>query len=105
MNSSCKGRDVHFLLLHGVPLTPRCPEGCFGQAIVARDMTEPCNLPSLDSCRRMFPVGPRRADHVPHPVVGLVLQAGDAEKFLRALDLESLDPILRISKQGPCLTS
>ena len=40
-----------------------------------------------------------------HPVVGLVLQVGDAEKFSRPLALESLDPSLRISKQGPCLTA
>ena len=29
-------------------------------------------------------------DFAPHPVVGLVLQVGDAEKFLQALGPESL---------------
>ena len=40
-----------------------------------------------------------------HPVVGLVLPVGDAEKFSHSLGLESLDPLLRVSKQGPCLTA
>ena len=35
----------------------------------------------------------------PHPVVGLVLQVEDAEKFLQALGLESLGPFLKVSKQ------
>ena len=30
------------------------------------------------------------ADFAPHPVIGLVLQVGDAEKFPQALGLESL---------------
>ena len=41
----------------------------------------------------------------PHPVVGLVPQVGDAEKFPQALGLVSLDPFFRVSKQGPCLTA
>ena len=32
------------------------------------------------------------------------LQVGDTEKFPRALGFESLDPFLRVSKQGPCIT-
>ena len=43
-------------------------------------------------------------DLVPHPVVVLVLQVRDAEKFPQA-HLESLDPFLTVSKQGPCLTA
>ena len=42
-------------------------------------------------------------DLAPDPAVGLLLQAGDAEKFPHAL--ESLDPFFRISKQGPCFTA
>ena len=42
---------------------------------------------------------------VPHPVVGLVLQNRKAEKFPPALDLESIELFLRVSKQGPCLTA
>ena len=34
----------------------------------------------------------------PHPVVGLVLQVEDAEKFPQALGLESLDPFLKVRK-------
>ena len=38
-------------------------------------------------------------------LVSLVLQVGDAEKLPRTLGLDSLDPFLRVSKQGPCLTA
>ena len=34
-----------------------------------------------------------------------MLQGGDTERFPQALGLESLDPFLRVSKQGPCLTA
>ena len=34
-----------------------------------------------------------------------MFQVGDAEKFPQALGLESLDPFLRVSKRGPCLTA
>ena len=34
----------------------------------------------------------------PHPVVGLVLQVEDAEKFPQALGLESLDPFRKVRK-------
>ena len=34
-----------------------------------------------------------------------MLQVGDAEKFLQALGFESLDPLLRVSQQGPCFTA
>ena len=51
------------------------------------------------------------ADLAPHPGVSLVLQGGDAEKFLQALGFESLYPFLfvfvlfcKVSKQGPCFT-
>ena len=30
---------------------------------------------------------------------------GDAEKFPQALDFESLDAFLTVSKQGPCFTA
>ena len=41
----------------------------------------------------------------PHPVVGLVLQVGNAEMFRQALGIESLEPFSRASKQDPCFTS
>ena len=45
------------------------------------------------------------ADLAPHPVVGLVLQIGDTVKFPHAFRFESLEPFLRVSKQGPCFTT
>ena len=42
----------------------------------------------------------------PHPVVGVVLQVGDAERFPQAFGFEGLDPFLRVSEQGPiCFTA
>ena len=49
--------------------------------------------------------GPKEVDLAPHPVVGLVLQVGDTEKFSQALDFEGLDIIFRVSKQDPCFTA
>ena len=40
-----------------------------------------------------------------HPVVGLVFQVGDAEKFPRASGYESLDPFFRVREQGPRFTA
>ena len=34
---------------------PRCPEGGFGEAVVAQDMPEPCEFPSLDSYQKRLP--------------------------------------------------
>ena len=45
------------------------------------------------------------ADLALHPVVGLALQVGDAEKFPQALGFKSLGPFFRVSKQGPCFTA
>ena len=39
-------------------------------------------------------------DLAPHPVVGLVLHVGDAEKFPQALGFESLDPFLQSQLAG-----
>ena len=47
----------------------------------------------------------KEVDLAPHPVVGHVLQVVDAEKFPQAFSFESLDPLFRVSKQGPCLTA
>ena len=76
----------------------------FGEAVMASDKPEPCK--SLASCQKRFLCTHKEADLALHPVVGLVLQVGDAEKFPQALDFESLDPFfLRVSKQGPCFTA
>ena len=46
------------------------------------------------------PVDRKKVDFAPHPVIGLVLQGGDAEKFPQALGFKSLDSFFRVSKQG-----
>ena len=66
------------------------------------DMPEPCKFPSLDSRQKRCLWTHKEVDLAPHPVVGLVLQVGDAEKFPRALGSENVDPLPRVSKQGPC---
>ena len=55
--------------------------------------------------RRDFLWTHREVDLAPHPIFGLVLQVGNAEKFPQALGFESLHPSLRVSKQGPCFTA
>ena len=65
------------------------------------DMLEPCKCPSLDSCQKRFLWTHNEADRALHPVIGLVLQVGDAEKFPYAFGFESLDLIFRVSNQGP----
>ena len=72
---------------------------------MACDMPEPCKFPPLDSCQKRFLWTHKEADLAPHPVVGLVLEEGDAEKFPQALGLESLDLLLRVSTQGLCFTA
>ena len=56
---------------------------------------------SLDSPQKRFLWTHKEIDLVPHSVIGLVLQVGDAEKFPYAFGFESLDPIFRVSNQGP----
>ena len=69
-------------------------------------MSEPCNFPTLESCHKRLLWTRREVDLAPHPIVGLVLKVGDAEKFPQALkDLKSLEPFLRVSQQGLCLTA
>ena len=63
-----------------------------GEAIMACDMSETCKFPSLGGCQKRFLWTHKRAVLAPHPVVGLVLQVGDAEKFPQALGFEGLDP-------------
>ena len=59
---------------------------------MACDMPEPCKFQSFDSCQKRFLWTQKEVDLAPHPVVGLVLQGGDAAKFPQALGFESLDP-------------
>ena len=55
-------------------------------------MPEPCKFLSLGGCQNSFLQANRVVDIAPHPVVGLVLHAGDVVKFSLALSLKSLDP-------------
>ena len=52
-----------------------------GEAVVVCDMPEPCTFPSLGSCQKRFLWTCKEVDIAPHPVVGIVLQVGDVEKF------------------------
>ena len=54
------------------------------------DIQKPCELPSLDSCQKRFPWALGEADLALHPVIGLVLQVGDAKTFPQALGLGGL---------------
>ena len=57
----------------------------FGEVVRACDMPELGKFPSLDGYQKRFLWAHKEVDLVPHPVVGLVLQVGDAEKFPKAL--------------------
>ena len=54
-------------------------------------MPEPYKFLSLDSCQKRFLWILKEVNLALHPVVGLVLQVGDAEKFPKALGFENLD--------------
>ena len=77
----------------------------FGKTLLACDMAEPCKFPSLNSCQKSFLWNHEDVDLAPQPVVGLVLQVGDVEKFPHALGFESLDPFFIVSKQGSYFTA
>ena len=74
----------------------------FGETVLAFDMLEPCEFPSLDSCQERLLWTHKEVDLPPHPAIGLVLQVGNAETFPRALGFESLYCFLGVSKQGLC---
>ena len=63
---------------------------------MACDMPVPHKFLSLDSCQKRFLWTHKGVDLALHPVAGLVLQVGDAEKFPQALGFEGL---------GPCFTA
>ena len=62
----------------------------FGEAVMAPDMSESCEFPSLDICQKRFLWTHKEVDLALHPVVGLVLQKGDTEMFPHALGFRSL---------------
>ena len=78
----------------------------FEDVVVACYMPEPCKFPCLDRWRqKRYLSVHNEADLALHPVAGLLFQVGNLKKFPQAFGLESLDPFLRISKQGPYLTA
>ena len=68
------------------------PKDGFGEAVVAFDMPEPREFPSLDSFQKRFLWTHKEVDLAPQPVVGLMLQVGNTEKFPHATGFENLDP-------------
>ena len=64
----------------------------FGKVLVACDIPHPCKFPFLDSSQKRFLWTHNEVDLAPHPVVGPVLQVGDAKKLPQALSFEGLDP-------------
>ena len=74
----------------------------FGEDVVTYDMPEPSEFLSLDSCQIWFLSADKEVNPAPHPVIGLVLYLEHImDTFPQALSLESLDPFLGVSKQGP----
>ena len=67
-------------------------------------MSERCEFSVLHSCQELL-WAYKAVDLAPHPVVAIVFQVENAERFPRALGFESLDPLLRVSKQSPCITA
>ena len=63
---------------------------------MACDMPEPCKRPSSDSGQKRF----LWLIFAPHPVVGLVVQVGDAEKFPQAFGFENPNPFFRSQQAG-----
>ena len=99
MSSFCRGKgallsDVVYpafpLPTTASPTLQGASRDGFGEVLVVCDMPEPCKFPSLDCCQKRFLRTHKEVDLAPHPVVGLVLQEGDAEMFPQALGFESL---------------
>ena len=65
----------------------------FREAVMACDMPEPYRFPSLDSCQKTFLWTNKGVEIALHPVVGLVVQVGQAEKFCKVFGFKSLDPL------------
>ena len=76
------------------PTLQGAPPNGFGEAVVACDMLELRKFPSLDSYQKRLLWTHTEVDLALHPVVGLVLQVGDAEMFPEA-----------VSQQGPGFTA
>ena len=68
---------------------------------MACDKPKPCTFLSLECCQERFLWTHKEIDLAPHTVVDLVLQVGDAEKFLQATGSEGLDPFFRAGGVAP----
>ena len=55
----------------------------FGEAVVACDLPEPNNFPTLDICRERFLWAHKEVDFAPHPVAGHVIQI--TEYFIHSI--------------------
>ena len=66
---------------------------------MAPEMPEPCRFPSHSLWTH------KEVHLTPHLVVGLVLQAGDTEKYPHSLGLKSLDSFFTAIEHGPCFTA
>ena len=96
-------RDVHSLKMstqHFLCRSQRRPPSKVPQRMVLERLSWPVTYPNQSSCRKRFLWTHKEVDLVPHPVVGLVLKVGDAEKFLLTLGFESLDPLLQSLQAG-----
>ena len=100
MSSSVMGRDAHSLMLslqHYLCRPRRRPSSKVPRRMVLERLSwrETCpnhvSFLSLDSCQKRLQWTNMEVDLAPHPVVGLVLQVEDAEKFPQSLGFETLD--------------
>ena len=65
--------------VYGVAHHPRCPEEWFWKGCCGIWHARTMQFPSLGSCQKRFLWTHKEVDIAPHPVVGLVFQAGSAD--------------------------
>ena len=75
----------------------------YGEAVVACGMPEPCKCLSLDSCQKKVPWTHKEVCLAPHPVVSLVFQVGDTEKFPQALCFKNFETSFISQQAGSML--
>ena len=83
-----------------LPTLPCALKDDFGEAIVACGMPKLCKFPSLDICQKSFLWTYNEVALALHPVIGLVFQIENAEKFLQAVASKSLDPFFQSQQAG-----
>ena len=113
VSSSGLGRDVHSLMLsiqHFLCRPRLCPSYKVPWIRVLERLSRRATCPNhasfrLSTVARRGSCGPTRKLILLRPVVGLMLQVGEADKFPHAFGFECLDPSFRVSKQGPRFTT